>query len=385
MKTKNRIFNIIMIVFCVLLVFGGIFFVSNLKNAKSATKEDIFGTASEIIGSVKIQRKGIGYTLEPNSTVVTGDIITTFSKSRTKLSLGENSEISLAENTKLSAEQIDGQKKYVLHEGEIYIEHKGEAPVVLSTGKDEFKTADASFSLNLQGSAPNLYVLDGKVSATVVSNNSNFEIPKSEKLFVQSDGKPGTENFEIRALSSFVLQSAQNSNRENLKSQKTEFDNELSERAKYASEAIKQDLNKTDGKASGKVTISIDVKSILGKMDKLKPEKRGYVPNDGMILHPIEVDFKEGETAFDILKKVTESAGIQLEYTWNAVFGSNYIEGIAHLYEFDGGEGSGWMYQINGWYPDRGVSAYKLKDGDHIEFRYTCDFGKDLRDTKKGL
>ena len=55
-----------------------------------------------------------------------------------------------------------------------------------------------------------------------------------------------------------------------------------------------------------------------------------------------------------------------------------YIEGINNLYEFDGGNNSGWMYSVNGWYPNYGCGTYRVKQSDVIEWNYTCDLGKDL-------
>ena len=48
------------------------------------------------------------------------------------------------------------------------------------------------------------------------------------------------------------------------------------------------------------------------------------------------------------------------------------------MYEFDCGALSGWMYRVNGWYPNYGCSRYQLKDGDVVEWRYTCDLGNDV-------
>ena len=60
------------------------------------------------------------------------------------------------------------------------------------------------------------------------------------------------------------------------------------------------------------------------------------------------------------------------------MYNSHYIEGINNLYEFDCGELSGWMYSVNGWYPNYGCSRYQVQDGDVIEWHYTCDLGEDL-------
>ena len=55
------------------------------------------------------------------------------------------------------------------------------------------------------------------------------------------------------------------------------------------------------------------------------------------------------------------------------MYGSYYIEGINNLYEFDCGNQSGWMYKVNGWFPNYGCSSYNLKDGDSIVWAFTCN------------
>lgn len=71
---------------------------------------------------------------------------------------------------------------------------------------------------------------------------------------------------------------------------------------------------------------------------------------------------------------------IHMEFENTPMYNSNYIEGIGNLYEFDCGDLSGWTYSVNGWFPNYGCSRYKLKDGDKIQWRYTCDLGRDVGD-----
>ena len=63
-----------------------------------------------------------------------------------------------------------------------------------------------------------------------------------------------------------------------------------------------------------------------------------------------------------------------------AEFVPYYVSGINNLYEFDCGKDSGWMYCVNGWYPNYGCSKYTLEDGDTVEWRYTCNLGRDVGD-----
>ena len=83
--------------------------------------------------------------------------------------------------------------------------------------------------------------------------------------------------------------------------------------------------------------------------------------------------FSDGETVFDVLRRACTAQQIQLEYSWTPLYDSYYIEGINNLYEFDCGGESGWMYKVNGWFPNYGCSSYSLKDGDVIVWCYTCN------------
>ena len=60
------------------------------------------------------------------------------------------------------------------------------------------------------------------------------------------------------------------------------------------------------------------------------------------------------------------------------------VEGINQLYELDCGKNSGWMYSVNGTFPNYGASAYKPKDGDVILWVYTCDLGNDVGNPYQG-
>lgn len=125
-------------------------------------------------------------------------------------------------------------------------------------------------------------------------------------------------------------------------------------------------------------TLSIDCKTILDNKENLKKEKESVLPQNGIILKSRKVVFYEGESVFDVLLRETKQRKIQMEYKPTPMYNSNYIEGIHNLYEFDCGELSGWMYEVNGWFPNYGCSRYQLKDGDSVQWRYTCDLGKDV-------
>lgn len=127
-------------------------------------------------------------------------------------------------------------------------------------------------------------------------------------------------------------------------------------------------------------TISISCATILNNLDNLTSGKEEFVPADGWILAASTVEFEEGESVHDVLKRVCKEAGIHMESSYTPAYNSAYVEGINQLYEFDCGEYSGWMYKVNGWFPNYGCSKYTVSDGDVIDWVYTCDLGKDVGD-----
>ena len=125
-------------------------------------------------------------------------------------------------------------------------------------------------------------------------------------------------------------------------------------------------------------TLSIRCDTILNNMGLFNQDKLSVLPGDGVILAPMTVTFSEGESVFDVLKRITREQRIHMEFSMTPIYNSAYIEGIHNLYQFDCGNLSGWMYKVNDWFPNYGCSRYQLKQGDVIEWVYTCDNGRDV-------
>lgn len=126
-------------------------------------------------------------------------------------------------------------------------------------------------------------------------------------------------------------------------------------------------------------TIEVRCDTVLDNMGDLAPGKSSCVPANGVILATSTVRFAEGDTVFDVLKAAASATGLHLEYSYTPGYGSYYVEGINNLYEFDCGNESGWMYKVNGWFPNYGCSEYQVRDGDAIVWCYTCKgYGADL-------
>ena len=211
------------------------------------------------------------------------------------------------------------------------------------------------------------------------SGNSNKNSSKSTKTDGTETKKPNNEEVEKADNSS---EKPEPSNNEKPKpgnsSEKPKPSNNEKPKPGNSSTKPKPENNQTITSPKPKnktVTIAISCKTAINNGLNKKPGF-SHLPSNGIILQNMKVEFNEGDTVFDILVKVTRKKGIHMEYRGS---GSNtYIEGINNLYEFDGGSNSGWMYSVNGVYPNYGVGAYKVKSSDVIKFNYTCNLGADL-------
>lgn len=91
------------------------------------------------------------------------------------------------------------------------------------------------------------------------------------------------------------------------------------------------------------------------------------VINDGSgNVDTLAVEFKEGMTAFDLLKEGTEKLSLSLK-TKNYDIGI-FIELIGD--KKNGQDGKYWLYYINGEMPMVAADKEKIKIGDKVEFKF---------------
>ncbi|MBD8031542.1 MULTISPECIES: DUF4430 domain-containing protein [Solibacillus] len=220
------------------------------------------------------------------------------------------------------------------------------------------------------------------------SDNEEASPPKKEETSEINNKKQPIENQEKKVEAKEEAKDSIKSERqphkelppkEETSNKKTATDNQKVEKPKQVP------VEKSELLAEKKktVTIAIRVDTLLKNWDKLDPALQSdkYVPKNGVILKPTTYELlSEKDTVWDVLQRATKEHKIQLEYQGanENIYNSVYIEGINHLYEFSAGELSGWMYKVNGVYPNYGCSQYVLKDGDVIEWHYTVDLGRDL-------
>ena len=101
-----------------------------------------------------------------------------------------------------------------------------------------------------------------------------------------------------------------------------------------------------------------------------------HTDTDAWILPTVVRDLPEGTTAFEVFKQVLAANG----YTYDAK--GSYVRAViapdgTKVAELSKGQYSGWMYRVNGEFPDTYMGAYELEDGDGIEVFFTADYTKE--------
>ena len=119
-------------------------------------------------------------------------------------------------------------------------------------------------------------------------------------------------------------------------------------------------------------TLEIRCDAVLDHLGEIEEGKAETIPEDGVILPPATFSFAEGDTVYDVLRRACLSAGLEMETNYAVTLSGYYLKNLAGLSEREFGPQSGWMYKVNGWFPNYGSSRFKVRDGDVIVWCYSC-------------
>jgi len=165
-------------------------------------------------------------------------------------------------------------------------------------------------------------------------------------------------------------QQNQNAEQQPIK-QTTTSNNKTQQQTNQTTTTTKTSSAKTDKLTC---TLSVSCASIFDHLDSFNSDKLELVPEDGIVFYKKDCEFTKGESVFDVLKRELLAAEIHFEFSTTPVYNTNYVEAIDNIYEFDGGDFTGWKYKVNGTFPGCGCSLYKVSDGDVIEWVYTFNY-----------
>ena len=418
---KKKILNLIMVVVIILTAFCGVMAVGSLKGWFDKEQDNYLKVTGKT-GIVTIERSGIAYEIQDDLLLHNTDILRTKISSEILVSDNLRNRFTFGANTQAEINISEDNSSVNISAGEIFADLRGlEYPLSVTVGDIVITGDNAVFTVSSQVSATTVYLHSGSATIEDIKNQNKAEIKDGQAIsIIDNSGNHLFEDiyqYKIENLNDYQINKLQNcvdnnefyfspedlakvlSTRQAEKEKAQQEQILLAEQAKQELEKEKDAYEKAKDKHQQSIkdnskqenlpttpnnttapqenttkycTIEIRCDAILGNMGNLTPGKEAYVPSNGTILATATVAFTDGETVFDILNRACGNTGIQLEYSFTPMYDSYYIEGINNLYEFDCGGQSGWMYKVNGWFPNYGCSKYVVSEGDTITWIYTC-------------
>ena len=388
---KKTVYNLIMVAVIAVIAAGAVFLAGRHlgwfdKPAQEGDSAAISATVRK--GLANLERGGIASELKGETLLRQGDVVSVtsgyvsadISSCTLLLSQGAKLEIVSAQPEELQVRLLTGEAFC----------RAGSDPVTLQYGEHSAKLLDSVSVCTVRTGTETMYVLGGTVS----DGENDFTAGKTACYMGR---ELSVQDMDLQALSSFALECV-------LGCEETMFCSADQVRSVLESRSVPAEVIQPDTPdapdtpdtpdppstpdtpdtpdvpdvpdvpepAGPTCTIEIRCDTILNNMQDLTPGLDVYVPDNGVILPATTVSFAAGETVFDVLNRICQERNIQIEYSYTPLYGSYYIEGINHLYEFDCGQQSGWMYKVNGWFPNYGCSSYDLEGGETIVWCYTC-------------
>lgn len=392
---RKKLMNLVMVLLIGAVIAGGILYAGNLRGWFGGNTEEMSARVSGVSGSVSVERGGVGFSMNGDSFLRDGDILETRSGSSAVIS-GSGNTLYLSEDTEIVVTDASADCLSIeIVRGQVFIEvgdHSSFGKVAVEDCG--IVSAGTVYTVDVQTGSWSIYVYEGSVEAmgktvgagetlNVVggSTGKTVLLPESLDPFNIARVRDACGRYDVcfsEETLDAVVAAREEEKRLALEEQAAHDAMILAQGGTVAVATTTTTSSPVPGGSPAAAnlhtcTIQIRCDTILDNMDKLTPGKNAYVPASGVILATSSVQFVEGETVFEVLQRACSYAGIQLEYSWTPMYGSYYIEGINNLYEFDCGAESGWMYKVNGWFPNYGCSSYTLKDGDVIVWCYTCN------------
>lgn len=249
-------------------------------------------------------------------------------------------------------------KNDIISESTVYsnIESRDESSGVLSSVSEQISEKEYSFESSVSVSESSSSSKAEESSAQEISEDEPSVQEKSEVSEISADEQSVQESTEVSEISAV--------------SEVSEDEPSVQSENESSAPLIEE--------SRSHCTVMITCHTLVDNKENLRKNKRQLVSDDGIILSGTETEITDGESVFDVTKRICTERKIPFEFTLTPLYNTAYVEGIYNLYEFDCGSGSGWIYLVNGEIKSCGCSDCKLNDGDIIEWAYTCDLGHDI-------
>lgn len=369
MKNKSQFFflcfSAIAVLLAVLLIFSGSI------SAGAFSKREVSGTyAADVVGDVSLRRSGSNYQLKNGMELLEGDSILVGRIAGCKVVSDGLLRASLDRNSVLQIVALsETENAFTVLEGAAFfdVEAAGRSVVLNADDIAVSPGQESVLSVETYPGTQNVNLYSGAAEVRYEGDTYMLQ-PADHCSVIREKGERNLfiTDITIRELRDFLLQEILD--RDGLCFETASLSGVLSTRS---NPAVSVDSLLTEERMTCSIEIRCD-----NVMDK-QGVKTTDMPKDGILFPATQIRFARGESVFDILQRVCQSAQIPMDYTYTVAYEGFYVSEIAGFRELAYGPYSGWLYRVNGWFPNFGSSKYEVNEGDEIVWVYTCDGGKD--------
>ncbi len=335
----------------------------------SSSGEDSGITSENVVGDVSIRRSGNNYTLKNGIALYPGDEIIMGRNAECEIVAEGRARITLDRDSRVLVRELtDNSLSVIIHEGAVFFDLIQSTPdnvVTVETAYAELTPeTGAVFSVEAYTGTQTINLYEG---TALLSYESQIKALTSNDhvSMVQTDEENSVSTTAILAseLRQFLLEELIARNGLCFE------DHHLRQ---IIADRLADTLAYAGTQPLERMTCTVEI-----RCDTVLTQPKQYLnaPRDGVILSATPVKFTQGESAYDVLRRVCKAAGISLDYSYYPMVSGYYITEIAGLSSHDYGPGSGWLFKVNGWFPNYGASKHEVEDGDVIVWMYSCEGG----------
>ena len=327
--------------------------------------------ADRVQGDVSILRNGMAYVLKDGVALRQDDSLATGQDAGCTAAFSDGARLSLDTYSEVSLSALTKEERTLsVIEGAVMIETAGEETLPLDISADE---------ITLRAKADGLLMVEayhGTVTVSVFRGSPLMRCSGREYPLAPGDrvvflrGDDDTDLTFNRILSSDLREFAI---RTLLDQGGVIFDPEQLNAVLEKRRTEKDSLALPSEGEGLQCTLEIRCDTVLDHLDMLSAEKAAAIPKDGILLPPTKVIFSRGDSVYDVLRRTCLNAGLEIDYDYAVYYTGYYVDHLAGLAEFECGPQSGWMYKVNGWFPNYGSAKYYVRDGDVIVWLYSCE------------
>ena len=238
------------------------------------------------------------------------------------------------------------------------------------------------------------------IAAIKFVNSDNNKDKISTKTPITSTASISKEKIESNTIESSTISISTESVKDNEEEKVAKSDNEDKKTVEQNTNEVKEEVNmenQSSQKSSSKVDTSLNNSNnvsnnsssseknnneeIKKDEENKEEEKPKFIVNINIkmvddTIFSSQIVLDNEINAFDALKYYCEKNSIQLGYTGSGKLA--YVNSINGIKEKSEGPSSGWMYKVNGVFPNISAGRYDLSSNDILEWVFTKDGGKDV-------